>query len=284
VVGVDESDGAAEALSWAVAEAELDSAEVTAILAWDWMDQHHRVGELFDPSYGEADARQALATCIEAALGERGGRVATRVVCDLPAPALLAASAQADLLVVGARGSGGFAGLLLGSVAQQCLHQSARPIAIIRPGSSWRQADVARIVVAVDGSDTARHALRWAVDEARRRSAVLDVVNVWRLPFVGWTPYGHLKIDANDYEHESQQILRDAIAAADTDGVTVNPISQRSAPVSGILEVADGADLLVAGSRGRGAFERTLFGSVATQLSHHAPGPLVVVPPSGAEH
>jgi nucleotide-binding universal stress UspA family protein len=46
------------------------------------------------------------------------------------------------------------------------------------------------------------------------------------------------------------------------------------------VNVAEGADLLVVGSRGRGAVERTFFGSVATQISHHAPCPLVVVPPA----
>jgi nucleotide-binding universal stress UspA family protein len=282
IVGVDESYGAAAALRWAVDEAEFDGAELTAVLAWDWLDQHHRQGVAFDPSYGEAEARQAVAACVQSALGERGDHVATQVVCDLPAPALLAASAEADLLVVGARGTGGFTGLLLGSVAQQCLHHSSRPIAIIGPGA-WPRAEEPRIAAAVDGSDTARRALCWAVDEARRRSAVLDVVNVWHLPFLGYSPYGRLTIGVDDYEQESPQILRDTIAAVDTTGLTVNPISRRSATVTGILEVAAGADLLVAGSRGRGAFERSLFGSVATQLSHHAPGPLVVVPPDPAE-
>ena len=56
VVGVDESAGAAAALRWAVAEAEARGWSLTAVLAWGFLDQHHaRVGEPFDPAYGEAD-------------------------------------------------------------------------------------------------------------------------------------------------------------------------------------------------------------------------------------
>jgi hypothetical protein len=71
-VGVDESDGAAAALRWAVREAEVRGWSLTAILAWGFLDQHHAiVGEPFDPSYGEADARAALDSIIAAVVGTR---------------------------------------------------------------------------------------------------------------------------------------------------------------------------------------------------------------------
>jgi nucleotide-binding universal stress UspA family protein len=111
---------------------------------------------------------------------------------------------------------------------------------------------------------------------------VLDVVNTWTVPVFGHTPYGHLVIHSDRYEKESTDILRDACESVDTTGLQVNPISSRRVTVKGILEAAAGASLLVVGSRGRGAFERTVFGSVATQVSHHAPCPLVVVPPEPA--
>ncbi len=281
VVGVDESAGAAAALRWAVAESELDGAGVTALLAWDWLDQHRLAGNDFDPKYNEDAARQALAQCVTAALGtDLAARVETRVVCDLAAPALLDASEGSDLMVVGARGTGGFAGLLLGSVAQHCLHHASIPIAIIRPDSAAQPA-AARIVVAVDGSATSQRALKWAIDEARLRSAQLDVVNAWQMPWVGYTPYGRLVFMSDDYEKESRRILDDAVAVASGD-LQVNPVALRGAPVEGILDAATGASLLVVGSRGHASFRRALFGSVATQLSHHAPCPLVVVPPAAS--
>jgi nucleotide-binding universal stress UspA family protein len=152
------------------------------------------------------------------------------------------------------------------------------PIAIIRPGATTQRADTPRIVAAVDGSETAQKALRWAVREARLRSAALDVVHAWQLPFMGYASLAELSIDPTQYEDESRRTLGDAIAAEDTAGVQVNPIPLCKDPVSGILEFAVGASLLVAGSRGLSTFKRAVFGSVATKLSHHASCPLVIVP------
>ena len=283
IVGVDESDGATAAIQWAVAESAFDNAELTAVLAWSFLDQHHAApGEPFDPTYREDEAREAVERYIAGAVGvDDAKRIHARVVCDLPASALLGASAQADLLVVGARGSGGFSGLLLGSVAQQCLHNSPIPVAIIRPGKTSTDADGPRIVVAVDGSDTAQHALQWAIREARLRSSALDVVHAWQLPLFGYSSLGSFTFDPDVYEEESRRVVREAIDAEDTTGVRINPVSLCQETVSGILEFADGASLLVTGSRGYGPLKRTVFGSVATQFSHHASCPLVVVPPIG---
>lgn len=126
VVGVEESEGAAHALRWAARQGELRGSAVTAILAWGFLDQHHTItGERFDPGYGEKDAAEALAAIASRALGDDvAAKIEHRVVCELPAHALLDASADADLLVVGARGTGGFRGRMLGSISQQCLHHT----------------------------------------------------------------------------------------------------------------------------------------------------------------
>lgn len=208
--------------------------------------------------------------------------VDARVVCDLPAGALLEAGADADLLVVGARGLGGFGGLLLGSVGQHCRHHSTTPIAVVRgaPAPAGQQPE--RIVVGIDGSDTAQRALRWALEEARSRNAALEVVHAWQVPHAGYLPHTAGVFDPEIYEHAARQLIEAALAAEDTSGLQV-PVGRawvRGGASAAILDATGDADLLVLGSRGRGGWKSVLLGSVALQVAHHAPCPVVVVPPA----
>ncbi|HVX17415.1 MAG TPA: universal stress protein [Acidimicrobiales bacterium] len=281
VVGVDESAGSAEALQWAVAEARLRDADVVAVLAWGFLDQHQISGVDFDPSYAEGDARKALDEFVARAVGdEAASHVMSMPICDLPVPALLEASAGADLLVVGARGLGGFKGLLLGSVSQRCLHHTEIPIAVVRNVRA-QGSSLGRVVVGVDNSSEARRALRWAIDEAARRGAQLDVVTAWEVPVVGGMPIATAALDPEVSEQAAVDRLARAVRDEDTSSVTgtIRRIAVQGGPSSVLISRAEGADLLVVGSRGHGALGRMLVGSVATQLSHHAPCPLVVVPP-----
>jgi nucleotide-binding universal stress UspA family protein len=278
VVGVDESDGAAEALRWAEQEAGLDGAALTAVMVWGWLEQHHLLDpSKWDPDYGEAEAHAALCRYVQMTLGPDAlERVATKVVADLPAPALVEAARDADLLVVGARGLGGFRGLLLGSVSQQVLHRASVPVAIVRDGPV--DLDPRRVVVAVDGSANSVDAARWAAADARRRGARLDVVSMWQLPYLGYAPSTAVLFDEDALEAEVQAALRAVVDEIDTQGIEVNAIALRRPTVAGIVDSARGASVLVLGSRGQGALKRAVFGSVATQVSYHAPCPFVVVP------
>jgi hypothetical protein len=83
---------------------------------------------------------------------------AAAAVCGSPADELLRESAGADLVVIGARGMGGFKGLLLGSVSRAVLHGAAAPVAVVRMGASDSDGPIA---VGVDGSATARRASDW---------------------------------------------------------------------------------------------------------------------------
>lgn len=140
IVGVDGSDGAAAALRWAWSEAQLRQLQMTAVMAWDYLDQHAGGTRDFDPSYGEDGADAALRSAVENALGPDTATIEHRAVCDAPARALLEAGADAELVVVGARGLGGFKGLLLGSTRQHVLHHATRPVAVVRHGSATRFA------------------------------------------------------------------------------------------------------------------------------------------------
>ena len=95
---------------------------------WSYLDQS---GATFDPTYGEDDARRLLDEAVAAAGIPAGVDVERRTVNDLPARGLLDSAADADLLVVGARGRGGFRGLLLGSVSQQAAQHAPCPVVIV---------------------------------------------------------------------------------------------------------------------------------------------------------
>jgi len=147
VVGVDGSPGSLEALRWAQVEAGLRGADVRVVHAWmvpliDAVPEPWAIGT---PSLGpsedevhehlEAAAKRVLATAVDEA---RSADSALKVEGELaearPATALLAAAQDADLLVVGSRGRGGFAGLLLGSVSAQCVHHAPCPVVVVPAG------------------------------------------------------------------------------------------------------------------------------------------------------
>jgi len=286
VIGVDGSDSAARALRWAAREAELHGWELHALLAWGYLSQYHADRTAaFNPDYDAAEALTALAAYVQEALGaERAATVHCTEVCELPAGALLDAGAEADLVVLGARGLGGFKGMLLGSVSQHCLQHATRPTAIVHELATPSDPSASpRIVVGIDGSHTSQQALRWAVEEARVRQATVEVVHAWHLAYVGGYPYTAGSFDPAPFEDAGRQALDEAIAGVDTTGLPgpLHPVLHMGDAAGGILETAEGADLVVVGSRGLGGFTGLLLGSVGHQVANHAPCPVVVIPPGG---
>jgi nucleotide-binding universal stress UspA family protein len=283
VVGVDESVGAAEALRWAAAERAIDDCSLTAVLCWTYLEQHRsEPNQHFDPEYGDDAARQALDTIVERVLGaDAAAHVERRTVNDHTARGLLDASTDADLLVLGARGLSGWREIVVGSVTRQCLHHATKPIAVIHHPQSdepSRQRQN-RIVVGVDGSEGSRHALGWALDEARLRQATLAAVHVRTRAFIGSEP-----VPAGDYEANENDragdVLESALASADTSGLAapVEPLVVSGSTAAALLEASQDANLLVVGSRGHGGFAGLLLGSVSDSVVHRATCAVVVVP------
>jgi len=275
VVGVDESVGARHALQWAFRESQLRGADVVAVLAWGYLDQHPVMGAGFDPDYDETDAMAALEHIVSRTLDETAETlVERRPVCELPAKALLHAAEDADLLVLGARGVGGFRGLLLGSVSQQCLHHATVPTVIVRS-----EAPGQGVVVGIDGSDGSHAALRWAVDEARRRDTSLTVVHAYAIAPFGLAPYSMTTTDTSIIAKAAEEVLDESIAKVDVEGLSVMRVTSAGGAASALVDLSESAELVVVGARGVGLLERMLLGSVATQVVHHASSPVAVVPP-----
>lgn len=136
-----------------------------------------------------------------------------------------------------------------------------------------------RIVVGIDGSDASRSALEWAVREARLRGAEVDAVYMWADPAVGYKS-GFLAPLVNarhELVADSQKRLHQICESVDAHDVVVNRVIEEGPAARRLLDAAEGADLLVVGSRGRGGFTGLLLGSVGQQCAHHATCPVVIV-------
>lgn len=134
VVGVDGSANGSRALRWALSEARLRGSVVAALYAWNFPFVAAPYSIPADPGF-EEDARLALDRVI-AAEDTDGVVVEPILACGSAASSLIEAAKDADLLVVGSRGRGGFAGLLLGSVSQQVVHHATCPVVVVPPAPS----------------------------------------------------------------------------------------------------------------------------------------------------
>jgi nucleotide-binding universal stress UspA family protein len=276
VVGVDGSEYAHCAVKWAADEAKARGAVLQIVFAGTK-----------EPTDGPASpSASSLISSGEAIVGDAFGLVALRhpsvvieseVVPSGAAEALVAASLTADLLVLGARGKGGFKELLLGSVGERCIHRAHCPVVIVRSGTA-DPVDYSvhgRIVVGVDGSDSSGQALRWALEEGAIRGASVEAVSAYQFaPLTGTT-------NGTEKGYQSAAILFTKAASVEAEKLQPN-VSFRADTrfgdaVPSLLSACEGADLLVLGSRGHGMVHDALLGSVAHQCAHHAPCPVVIM-------
>jgi nucleotide-binding universal stress UspA family protein len=131
VVGVDGSDPARAALRWAVDYAALVGATVDAVTCWSYPTSYGLGAGVPSNWSPEADARQMLADTVASTLGDQTPATLTQVVREgNAAQVLLDETKDAQLLVVGSRGHGGFAGLLLGSVSTNCTEHARCPVLV----------------------------------------------------------------------------------------------------------------------------------------------------------
>jgi nucleotide-binding universal stress UspA family protein len=132
VVGIDGSPSSVAALEWAAHQAELTGGTIRAVAAWEWpVSQGWAIPypDDWDPA---ADVRAALDGVLDTAKAAHPSvDFERKVVEGNPAVVLVEASTGADLLVVGSRGRGEFAGMLLGSVSDHCVHHATCPITVV---------------------------------------------------------------------------------------------------------------------------------------------------------
>ena len=279
VAGVDGSDHGREALRFALSEAALRGARVTAVRAWS-IPPLTTTGVGIMPAYqvvrdGLAEGTAAeLAQSVEEASSEAS--VEVEVVQGDAAGALVERSAGAALVVVGSRGRGSVAGPLLGSVSQGVLHHAECPVAVVHKAE---RALGSRVVVGVDGSPGASRAIQWAFAEAKLRSVPVHAVSAyeepWTLAAAGFSSAEIALEYRNALAGDAGRVVEEVRAAA-PEGVEVTGEVVLASAGRALVDIA-GDDLLVVGSRGRGGFKSLLLGSVSLHCAANARGVAVVV-------
>jgi nucleotide-binding universal stress UspA family protein len=282
LVGFDDSPGARAALDWAVRETVLRGSTLEVVVA------AHVPGMPAEPGTDQlvrdvaeqwaARARELVATQLEE------DRVRT-TIAEAPAVAALVEATQDGVLcVVGSRGHSPVRKLLLGSVAGGVVSRAAGPVVVVRGEPA--EAVPGPVVVGVDGTPSSVAATVFAAKEARLRAVALRVVSAWAMPVQSQWGYAHWRTDLMDswnevYEEAARTAAESAAALvaeqAPDVAVTVETVGR---PASlALLAESRGADLLVVGSHGHGPMGRLFLGSVGHALVQTAHCPVAVVRP-----
>ncbi|TLP60874.1 universal stress protein [Microbispora triticiradicis] len=282
VAAVDGSKPATAALEWAADDARRRGAALRIVHVREpWAHQYpfHAV-EGFADSYGE------FCEGVLAAAAERARQVApdlevtTELAEGTVVETLRAASAGADALVVGSRGTGGFSGLVLGSVGLGLTGHAPVPVVVVRRP---HRDEYHEVVVGFDGSPHSEAALEFAFEEARARRARVHAVYAWEAPIFSPFATGYIATMREAFEEESRSArLRLAPWREKHPDVPLVESAVFGHPVPALAEASLVADLVVVGSRGLGGVRGALLGSVSHAVLHRAHCPVAVVrPPEG---
>ncbi|MBX6384322.1 MAG: universal stress protein [Microbispora sp.] len=277
VVGTDGSRAAAAAVEWAAGDAALKGLPLRIVHAVDRMPYEIT---RFTPEAEDHLDRAGRRILEEAERAVRETHPALRVTTALiegnPSRVLRQEAGNATEVVIGSRGLGGFAGMLLGSVGMHVAGHVDVPVVVVRPGVS---APHGLVVVGVDGSAEAGAALTYAFEEARLRGHRLLALYAWQLPVHPFAP--EIAYDVDEVRKAQEDYVAGAVRAH-WDRYPGVPAEMRAVcahPVTAMVEAAEKADLLVVGSRGRGAVGAAVLGSVSRAVLHHAHCPVAVVRP-----
>ena len=277
-VGYDGSAPSSEAVSWAAAEANIRGASLRIITCFEVPFSGEAIG-----GWAATEAHASLLEASRNVLADLKDAVAEtypglEIITEAtagPAGFVLADGADADdMIVVGASSHHGAGAFWLGSTPRYVVRHSPCPVVVVRGAGSRGRPD--RVVVGVDGSLASVRALQMAGQEADLHQVGLVIVHGWLYPYL---PVDSASSQARDLLNIDAACLLDRSVesarkrfAADVSGVLVE-----SGPAVALLDTVRDGDLLVVGSRGRGALAANLFGSTANTVLDRCAVPVVVL-------
>lgn len=276
-VGVDASWQNSGAIDWALREAHLRKEPIRAIHV---VEERLPAGSYFAAPGVDKAAKQLVADVGEYLAGQddTAGHT-TDVLTGSPAAKLAKAAAAASMLVVGRRGTGLLARLLIGSTAEAVSHLAEVPVVVV-PDRWQAYYPGAPALVGVDESDECDAAIDFAATAAIDRKVPLRLVRVWDLPSMySWDAASYTDLYNGWLEQSDKQLQ----ATADQwrtkyPELRIQTETRRGHPVAGLIAAAEEskAELLVLGGRTHNRLTTMLLGSTARGVLHHAPCPVAV--------
>jgi nucleotide-binding universal stress UspA family protein len=280
VVGVDGSESALQATRWAAWEAARRDVDLRLVhvrqLPILLPPEDLYAKELADQGRKWLAAARNLAVTVAPDVD-----VHTELRTGQPGAELVAVTEDAQLIVVGSRGLGGFRSLLVGSVANALAAHGHCPVVVLRGrtvGSAL--AEHGPIVVGADGTPASADAVEFALAAADARGAEVIAVHAWTYEGVAeaWSLMSPA-VDLDEIAAAQHRVFDEQLATlrARHPGVPVRGVHFRGRPVDGILEQAEHAQLVVVGANGRHPVLAGAIGSTSYAVLHHATCPVVVV-------
>jgi len=290
LVGVDGSPASLNALEWAIAQAHQTGRRLHLVCAYA---VPTFAAASLDGGYAALDdtairegAQAVLDEAVERASG-RGVEITSALETGDPAGVLVDLSKQVCLAVVGTRGHSGFAERVLGTVSSALPAHAHCPTIVVPLNEDEegeeapaRTMPIRRMVVGVDGSDSAKIALNHAIDQALLWEAELTAVVAVPIGagagILGWLPAA---VDRESVLEDVKEGLNVTVdRAVEGKDITVRRHALDGSGAALLSEFSSAVDLVVVGSRGRGGFAGMLLGSTSQQVLHHTACPVMVVP------
>jgi nucleotide-binding universal stress UspA family protein len=283
LVGVDGSPAALEAVRWGADEASARRCPLTLVSAWTPPPRMlTETEERHDDDIQQA--REQLAAALQTARDHGSSDIDVRPALrgGLATDVILELANDADLVVLGSRGFGGFRDLLLGSVSRGVAERSSAPVVVHRPSSGTEGREAGRVVLGLEvqpgeapaGQD---EILSFAFETAARRELPLTAVHCVE-------PFQAPRMMAPNY-HEDRASEAASVLATTLEPwrqrfaeVDVRPVIERHRASATLVDLSDGAALVVVGATGRRNLAGMTLGSVSHALLHHAKSPVAVVP------
>ncbi|WP_438306307.1 universal stress protein [Streptomyces sp. HUAS TT11] len=294
IVGVDGSAESLAAAEWAAREAVRRERPLRMVHAWNW---HLAQGDGGDRANAAQRhlARRVLRQASERVRNAVPGVQLTDEQLEGPATeALVKATEQAELLVLGSRGLSGFTGFLVGSVAMGTVAKATRPVILVRadeeaedehfPGDDGKPSTHTRyrdVVLGIDLRDPCDEVIKFAFEAAGQRHARLRVVYAWQSPSAISLGPGDIALMRNPQQGEEWREFLSAVLQIWRDKYPETEVLEtvvEGKAATALARAASPASLLVLGRRTAERPTVPRLGPVTHAAVHHVGCPLAVVP------